>query len=268
MTPETILFDALSAPVVDRVEVPPRPEQRVAFPAGYDQGQIADWLTAMAGGSGELWSHQALALGHLAAGKNVVVATGTASGKTLIAMAAVIKRILENPTSTFLILVPQKSLLNDQLKRWQAALERAHLSPSMAAAVDGDTPTDARITAFKTSPLILATDDIISAWAMANHPAPFISAFARGLTMVVIDEAHERKGVFGSNSAYLNRRIAALQQRCRAAAGLTALQIQWLGLSATILEPAQHLQALTGVPFVVVDDVRRQHPWHRFEVVI
>lgn len=260
MNPETKLLAALPGTVLDRVEQPARAARRTLVPAAFARCDLTGWFQAMVGSPDRLWHHQALALQHLAEGQNVVVATGTASGKSLIAMTPVIKGLRDDAETSYLILLPQKSLLADQLARWKAALELADLEPNLIAGIDGDVPVDDRLAAMRRARVLLSTDDTFHAWAMRSHANPAIGSFIRRLALVVIDEAHERKGVFGSNCAYLYRRIVVLRDRLRREAATGSRPLQWLGLSATIIEPAQHLERLTGQTFMLVDEADNGAP--------
>lgn len=251
MNPETLLLNAMPGAVLDRADLPARPARLVPVPDIYRTPPMMAWLTDMVGTTDQLWRHQALALERLGSGDNVVAATGTASGKSLIGMSPVIKGLLEDPDATFLVFIPQIALMADQLARWRTALTRAKLEPALAKEINGDIPIEERAAALRQARVLLATEDTFNAWVMRNHADASIQDYISKLALVVIDEAHERKGIFGSNCAFLYRRL--IVQRSRRT-GAALIPLQFLALSATIIDPAQHLEALTGQPFAVIDE--------------
>src|SRR5438874_1062022 len=121
--PLTLFMETTNATVIERVDVPARPERRRAPPEEFLSGAVARWLTATTGAGG-VWLNQAAALSLVAAGKNVVTSTGTASGKTLIFQAAIIRE-LSGRGGRALLLYPQKSLVADQERRMRDAARLA-----------------------------------------------------------------------------------------------------------------------------------------------
>src|SRR3954465_15903111 len=96
---------------VESIEVPARAERRLPTPAAFEEGPVGEWLRSKLGEDGTLWRHQSLALETIARGLNVVIATGTASGKSLIFQMAAVQALTQTNDRT-LVLYPLKALLN------------------------------------------------------------------------------------------------------------------------------------------------------------
>jgi len=153
-----------------------------------------------------LYRHQGEALGAIRAGRNVLVATPTASGKTLIYNLPVLESLLQDPEGHALYLFPLKALEQDQLKALRE-LDGALASPFISAAIyDGDTPP-ARRQAIKAQPphVLISNPDMLHMGLMPYH-ASWSGFFAR-LKFVVIDEVHTYRGIMGSHMAHVLRRL-------------------------------------------------------------
>ncbi|HET7225698.1 MAG TPA: DEAD/DEAH box helicase [Candidatus Eisenbacteria bacterium] len=194
-----------------------------------------------------LYTHQAHAIGHLRAGRDTVVVTGTASGKSLCYHAPVLERLLGEPDATALYLFPTKALAQDQLKglvRLAAGhpdvLRRLH-----AGVYDGDTPPPTRRTLRDTANVILSNPDMLHQGILPYHSR--WARFLRDLRYVVVDEAHAYRGIFGSQVANVLRRLERIV-RHYGGAYTTVL------CSATIRNPQQLAESLTGRAIAVVDD--------------
>lgn len=262
MKPEEILRAATSAPIIEQFEVPPRPERLRAVPKAYGRGPVADWLREVTRSSGKVWNHQAIALEAIEQGLNVITATGTASGKSLTFQAPVILDLFARNPSTTLVLFPQIALAGDQMDRWHAALEKAGLPLSLVGQIHGEVSQADREKALSSAQVVVATPDVVNAYFMANLNAPLIRGFLQRLRRIVVDEAHELNGVFGSNSAFLFRRLRLAVARARQAAGIPSLEPQYIAASATITDAANHMETLTGVPFVAVEESENGAPFH------
>lgn len=258
--PTQLLITASKAPVVERIDVPPRPERRSDPPSPFCDGKTGDWLTAMLGGETSVWRHQAIALEHIAAGRHLVVATGTASGKSLIFQAPIVHDLLHRD-SVALVLYPQKALCADQLVRWREALTVAGLDPDLVAEINGEIPMKERDRALASARVILATPDAIHCWLMRQVTSPAVQSFLGRLRHLVIDEAHVMEGVFGTNSAYFFRRLRCAKERVRGTVSAFA-ELQIIAATATIAEPTHHLSLLTGCEFAVVDETDNGAPFH------
>ncbi len=207
-----------------------------------------------ASGTGRLYSHQAQAIDAIRAGHDVVVATGTASGKTLCYNLPVLEAALLDPKARALYLFPTKALAQDQLRSLaeltgylKAALaptSNGHpaFSPSFGA-YDGDTPQSSRTRLRREANIILTNPDMLHVGILPNHH--LWSHFLKHLRFVVVDEAHIYRGVFGSHVAAVFRRLTRLCQ-------LYDNRPQFICCSATIANPGEHIERLTGRPPTVV----------------
>lgn len=246
--------------VVDRLEVPARAERRRPLLGAYTRGAIGGWLREKLGTSETAWRHQSLALEKIDQGKNVVVSTGTASGKSLIFQLPAIREILESDGRT-MVVYPLKALLSDQLARWQQLAGEFSLPQGSIAELHGDVRTEDRQATLATARVLLVTPDILQAWFMRQVSVPLFRAFMASLRYVVLDEAHIYESVFGSNVAYLIRRF--LVARREAARNLKSVRdLQIIAATATILDPLGHMKRLTGWDFESVDERDDGSPTH------
>jgi DEAD/DEAH box helicase domain-containing protein len=228
-----------------------------------------------AAGADRLYTHQAEAINAALSGQNVVVATSTASGKTLCFNAPVLEALARDPLARALYLYPTKALAQDQLGKWQALVKGAGdgIVNPLAATYDGDTPQSARGRVRKTARVLLTNPDMLHTGILPNHP--LWAEFFRHLKFVVIDEAHTYRGVFGSQVACVLRRlrrVCGLYQGRRTTDDRRQLVIHrppsvvggpssvvFIATSATIANPAEHFELLTGLPAVVVTDDGSPH---------
>jgi DEAD/DEAH box helicase domain-containing protein len=238
--------------VVARVDVTPSSERRLPIPPSFSGGRIGRWLRKSHGADGSLWRHQSLALESIARGSNVVVSTGTASGKSLIFQSAIAKELTDGE-GTAIVLYPLKALLSDQLARWRRLGDELDLASNVVAELHGQVLLDERMDAIKSARLLVATPDVLQAWFMRQVSSAAFRNLLCSTRYLVLDEAHVYESVFGSNVAYLLRRfLAARRSACREMGITTSLQI--IAASATISDPGDHLQKLTGWPFVSIDE--------------
>lgn len=257
-----LLMNCTEATIVDRHDIPARPERLVLPPDIYLREEIASWMKHLARGREHVWVHQGMALEILRDAKNIVLATGTGSGKTLVFQADTLRRLTEDSEATVLALYPAKALTSDQMARWREAFGYAGLSENTVVEIQGDVPPAERDALLKRARLIVATPDIVQAWLMRMGPVPAAQRFLRSLQLVIIDEAHNLEGVFGSNCAFLFRRLRAARLRALRAANARITELQFVAASATIADPAGHLKALTGLPFEVIGEEHNGAPCH------
>jgi DEAD/DEAH box helicase domain-containing protein len=254
------LLEHLGLDVVDYIHLSARPERRLAMPAEIQAGPLASSLSKLTPHR-DLWAHQSAALQLLLNGSNTVVATGTASGKSLIFQLYALHLIKGDPNARVIVFYPLKALAADQFKRWKVAVERAGLPAKTVARIDGDVPTFERDELLKSANVLLMTPDVCQAWFMRAVGAPTLRRFLGQMRLLVLDEAHTYESVFGSNVAFLIRRlISARRQAARGQSNNNPLQI--LAATATIAEPADHLSALTGQRFEVIDETSNGAPQH------
>lgn len=190
------------------------------------------------------YTHQAMAINAVREGQNVVVATSTASGKTLAYNVPALEAITSIPHARALYLFPTKALAQDQL-RALGELTAGPLRRVRFATYDGDTPKSDRGEIRKQAAIILTNPDMLHIGILPNHN--LWSQFFAHLKYVVVDEAHVYRGVFGSQVSNVLRR---LRRVCR----FYGADPQFICCSATIANPAEHVERLTSVPATVVDD--------------
>ncbi len=195
-------------------------------------------------GVSRFYTHQAQAINAAREGYNVVVATSTASGKTLAYNVPVLEAVISVPHARALYLFPTKALAQDQL-RALGELTRGSLRGIRFATYDGDTPKSSRAKIRKGAAIVLTNPDMLHVGILPNHN--LWSRFFANLKYVVIDEAHVYRGVFGSQVANVLRR---LRRVCR----FYGADPQFICCSATIANPKEHVQQLTAASTVVVDN--------------
>ncbi len=196
------------------------------------------------------WRHQAEAAELAYAGRHVVVATGTASGKSLAYQLPALATLLADPRATVLYLAPTKALAADQL-RAVAGLELEGVRP---ACYDGDTPRTEREWIRRHSRFVLTNPDMLHHGILPGHAR--WSGFLRRLAYVVIDECHTYRGVFGSHAAHVLRRLRRLSGatgRPSSLAGSRNTPVFVLA-SATSGDPATAAGRLTGLPVEAVTE--------------
>ncbi|MEU1122401.1 DEAD/DEAH box helicase [Streptomyces sp. NPDC005899] len=196
------------------------------------------------------WTHQALAAEHALSGESVVIATGTASGKSLAYLAPVLSTLLDGSEApngrgtTALYLAPTKALAADQRRAVKALA--APLGAAVRPAVyDGDTPVEEREWVRQYANYVLTNPDMLHRGILPSHPR--WAAFLRALRFVVIDECHTYRGVFGSHVAQVLRRLRRLCARYGS-------DPVFLLASATSARPADAACRLTGLPVKEVAD--------------
>jgi DEAD/DEAH box helicase domain-containing protein len=202
---------------------------------------LRESLTAR--GISRLYSHQAEAFAHASGGRNVVIVTPTASGKTLCYNLPVLNRLIAEPGARAMYLFPTKALSEDQLQEFQSAVD-AMGSELRAFTYDGDTPQDARRAIRERANVVLTNPDMLHAGILPHH-TKWAKAF-ENLRYVIIDELHYYRGVFGSHLANVLRR---LKRVCE----FYGSSPQFICCSATIANPKELAEALTGLNFELVD---------------
>ncbi|HMI92846.1 MAG TPA: DEAD/DEAH box helicase, partial [Polyangiales bacterium] len=183
-----------------------------------------------------LYSHQQQAIEHACAGRDVVIATPTASGKSLCFHVPVLDALCRDPSARALYLFPTKALSRDQEAGVRTMMSDAGLSTG-AITYDGDTPGDARRAARQHSGVIITNPDMLHAGILPHHTA-WARLFAN-LKYVVIDELHAYRGVFGSHLANVLRRLDRI-------ARFHGSQPVFVLASATIGNPREHAERMLG----------------------
>jgi DEAD/DEAH box helicase domain-containing protein len=197
-------------------------------------------------GISRLYRHQAEALAGCRRGENVVIATPTASGKSLVYNLALMEFLGKEAGGRGLYLFPLKALAQDQYQSFVALNEELPPERRLQVAVyDGDTPPNERRRIKENLPhLIISNPDMLHLGLLPFHHQ--WETFFRGLRLVVVDEVHTYRGVFGSHIAQIFRR---LQRICR----LYSSRPQYILLSATIANAEEFASRLAGLPFRAVE---------------
>jgi DEAD/DEAH box helicase domain-containing protein len=217
-----------------------------------------------------LYSHQAEAIeSFLSEDANLCVATGTGSGKTEV-FHVVARSILESdPAARVLALYPMKALGREQEDRWRAFFQSSGLvneAQVQVGRIDGDVDTKARERVLQQCRLVCATPDIVHSYllpriAEGDSGGEACRRFLKRLKLVVLDEVHTYRGVFGSNTAFLLRRL----RHCILRLGGHP---RFLAASATLAEGHLHLEELVGEEFVFIDDDRTASPRPELKIVL
>lgn len=221
-------------------ELPALPATYGEFPEGFDVR-----LSEALGRSGieRLYSHQAEALRTVMAGRNVVVVTPTASGKTLCYNLPVLQTILKNPEARALYLFPTKALSQDQMEEVHDLTTEAQIDVK-SFTYDGDTPGEARRKVREAGHIVVTNPDMLHTGILPHH-TKWIKLF-ENLRYVVIDELHQYRGVFGSHVANLIRRLHRICHFYNS-------RPIFITCSATIANPRELAEELIGKPVSLID---------------
>jgi DEAD/DEAH box helicase domain-containing protein len=212
----------------------------VPIPSSIEPGLAAALEGA---GISSLYAHQ-LATLRASETANVIVTSGTASGKSLAFNLPVLDAIARDEHARALYLYPTKALAQDQARKL-AELGPPGLRPAI---YDGDTPKEERRAVRRRSNLILTNPDMLHVGILPHHKS--WGDFLVNLRYVVVDEAHVYRGVFGSNVANVMRR---LRRVCRIYQG-PGNEPRFILTSATIANPAELAERLVGTPFELIDE--------------
>jgi len=202
-------------------------------------------------GLSKLYSHQALSFREVMQGKNILVSTGTSSGKTLCYNLPVFNALLSSNNTAALYIFPTKALTEDQYKKIQ---EFGHYlkkygttvgKPIQPGIYDGDTVSSKRVSIRNTSNIILTNPDMLHLGILPHHPS--WASFLSNLKFIILDEAHIYRGVFGSHVANVLRRLKRILQFYRSSP-------QFILSSATIQNPAELAEHLVEEEFSVITE--------------
>jgi len=199
-----------------------------------------------------LYNHQAKAIDHALSGKNVVICTGTASGKTIAFALPVLHSLLVDDKARALFFYPIKALSGDQWEKLQDLAEKFGLAGKVYK-FDGDTPEKMRQEALKNGRILLCTPDVLHQTMLRRSLEGNYAVLFSNLRYAILDECHIYSGAFGSNMAYLIRRLRQVCRRLGAAP-------QFMAASATSKDPGAHLEKLTGVKFTVISEDENGSP--------
>ncbi|WP_231509995.1 DEAD/DEAH box helicase [Streptosporangium roseum] len=214
--------------------VPARQAGQTRWPDWVHESLVTRWANH---GISGLWSHQAEAADLVHRGQNVIIATGTASGKSLSYLVPALSSVLDG--GTILYLTPTKALAADQLR----ALNELDVPELRAATFDGDTSFEERAWVRKHANYVLTNPDMLHRTLLPRHAN--WSSFWRRLRMVVVDECHGYRGVFGSHVAQILRRLRRICTRYGSAPAFVLS-------SATASDPGAFAMRLTGLQMAEV----------------
>ncbi len=194
-------------------------------------------------GISSLYTHQVDAIQAVLHGDNVVLASGTASGKTLSYVLPLLNTLLHDPSSTALLMFPTKALAHDQIVALERWIKQLGVSIALRS-YDGDTPQRQRSSIRKDARILVTNPDMLHLGILPHHTRWM--RFFQGLRFVVMDEMHIYRGVFGSHVANVLRRL-------RRVAGFYGASPQCIAASATIANPRGLAEALWEQDFVSIE---------------
>ena len=221
-----------------------------AHPAVYDDfpenllPELAEYLKSH--GIGKLYCHQTEMFEKVTSGKNVVITTSTASGKTLSFLLPVLQDILKNPLTRAIFIYPTKALAADQYRAIAPYLEYFGENRIVAGVYDGDTPVAERTRIRQSANIILTNPEMVNGAFLPNHSKYGFDFIFSNLKYIVIDELHTYRGAFGSHLANVFRRLSRV---CR----YYHSNPQFLCSSATIANPVELAAEICGKQFALVD---------------
>jgi len=208
----------------------------------------------------KIYTHQADAIRHVAKQENVLLATGTASGKTLVFHLAALEHLQAEQNSRILAVYPLRALAAEQELRWQQAIKTANIQATVAR-IDGSVPVPQRSKVIADNRIIIATPDIIHAWLLSRLTDRAVLNFLRHLRLIILDELHTYSGVFGSNCAFLFRRLRHALRELRS-------PNRFLMASATISHPDQTVANLLGIPCHIIGPEDDGSPRHATDIFL
>lgn len=227
--------------VVRWEELPAREARYGDYPAGLDE-RLRPVLRQR--GVHQLYSHQAHSIAATMRGEDVVVVTPTASGKTMCYNLPVLDSILKNPDARALYLFPTKALSADQVSELYELIQAMGVDIKTYT-YDGDTPGAARRAVRQAGHIVVTNPDMLHSGILPHH-TKWVKLF-ENLRYIVIDEIHTYRGVFGSNLANVLRRLMRL-------CDFYGSHPQFILCSATIANPKELAETLTGRPVTLIND--------------
>ena len=251
--------------------VPARAPQYTDAPGWVRQGPLAGALETVRNPDNpdaHLYTHQAKGIDLARQGQNIIISTGTASGKSLIFQLPALQKLHDQPHATALALYPLKALVRDQANRWRRMTEICGLRDQMPIGnIDGDRTTEERTNTLRRCRLLLTTPDMLHAYLLSysdsSKPAQqsfretkdAIRRFIASLQVIIIDEAHEYDEAFGAHAMWTYRRL--IQRHYELSSGA---RLQIIAASATVRNPQEHLRNLTGKDFEVITEAENGAP--------
>ncbi len=211
---------------------------------------------------GGIYRHQFEALQASLRGENVCLTTGTASGKTLAFQATAVEILARDPGTRIAALYPLKALGRQQQERWRQATQNLGM-PVLVGRIDGSVTMKERSRLLRQARIIIFTPDVLHAWLLRRLEDRDVRSFLAGLRLVIVDEAHNYSGVFGSNAAFLFRRL----QHAVGHLG-NGHRLQWFCASATMADSAPHIQRLCGIEPIIISSEKDTSPRQGMKVLL
>ncbi len=242
--------------IVDVQRIPPRQAQYYQYDDITLSNQSRGFLEYDAPKG--IYQHQKEAMEGFLEGENICLTTGTASGKSSVFYVAGIETLVKYPNSKIIAIYPLKALGKEQEERWINSLNKANINIKVGR-IDGQVPMQARAEILRNCQVLIATPDIMHAWLMSNLSNRNVINFLAKTSLIIVDEVHNYTGVFGSNSAYLFRRMQHIMN-------LLHSLPKYVTASATIADPELHLKNLFGLPFRIIDSKSDTSPKEEVEI--
>lgn len=221
--------------------IPPSEGVYDSFPEGIDP-RLTEIYSKR--GIAKLYQHQRKAFDNIQQGKNIVVVTPTASGKTLSYNLPVLNHLLKDEAARALYFFPTKALSQDQQSELNEVLLSGKL-PVKAATYDGDTPASLRANARESGRIIITNPDMLHSGILPNHPKWI--KFLSNIKYIVIDEVHIYRGIFGSHVTNVIRRLKRI---CR----FYGSNPVFICCSATIGNPQEHAERIIEEKVDLIDE--------------
>ncbi len=245
----TVLKEEHSEELIHFRELPSHPPKITSIPE-FLHPRIRQWLKDQ---DLTLYSHQRKALDLLGKGKNVIITTPTASGKSLVYQIATFNAILENSQATALYLSPLKALSRDQ-ERTLKTIDNTLKTRAYPATYDGDTPPTIKRQIRNFSKIILSNPHAMHQYLDWHQKW---QRFYKNLRYIIIDETHAYRGITGSGVAHLLRRIRRIARHYGSSP-------QFILMSATLGNSLEFAEKLVGLPFVEVKESGAPMPTRHF----
>ncbi len=239
------------------------PEQSAVwqdFPPNLD-AQVIQTLNKT--GITRLYKHQVDAIQHVLDGRNIVVSTGVASGKSLTYQIPIMQTLSINPNARILLIYPTKALAQDQHQKLDNFLAlfsagQNRKKPYYTGIYDGDTPTGQRTLIRKQASLVFTNPDMLHLGILPHHT--MWSTFFANLKYVIIDEVHIYRGVFGSHIANVIRRLKRI-------AAFYGSHPQFIFTSATLSNAREFVETLVENPISLIDKDTSPHGKRYFHII-
>ncbi|MDR1944217.1 MAG: DEAD/DEAH box helicase [Synergistaceae bacterium] len=232
--------ESLPGDVTEHRTIPATPPKTAGWPA-IDPGLIAAMQKR---GIKELYTHQSRAIAIASSGRDCVVVTPTASGKTICYNIPVLNTIINSPSSRAVYLFPTKALAQDQLSELYELVEDMRLDVRTFT-YDGDTPGDARAKVRNAGHIVITNPDMLHTGILPHH-TKWKNLF-ENLRYVIIDELHSYRGIFGSHFALILQRLARI-------CDFYGSKPTFICCSATIANPKALAEELIGREVELVDE--------------